>query len=249
MTIKGMLFNCATTFIEKSSNTLLFGGDKDYELHFSTMSYSPWKTDLDFQNTYKVVKHYTLVDKYRCYDLWSLLAESSKCAAGDILEVGVWRGGTGALLANRAKLMGLKAMTYLCDTFEGVVKAGSRDNFYRGGEHADTSESLVREVLGKFNTTEVEILKGIFPEESSDPISDRTFRFCHIDVDVYDSAKGVIDWVWPRMLPGGIVVFDDFGFHTAAGVTKLVNEWMAKNDAMVVQNLNGHGVVIKTMNN
>ena len=28
-----------------------------------------------------------------------------------------------------------------------------------------------------------------------------TFRLCHIDVDVYQSAKDVFDWVWPRLSP------------------------------------------------
>jgi hypothetical protein len=37
-------------------------------------------------------------------------------------------------------------------------------------------------------------------------IAGKTFRLCHCDVDVYESAKGVLDWVWPRLSPGGVVV-------------------------------------------
>jgi len=35
------------------------------------------------------------------------------------------------------KLENSKDTLYCCDTFEGVVKASSKDNFYKGGEHKD----------------------------------------------------------------------------------------------------------------
>ena len=60
-----------------------------------------------------------------------------------MLEVGVGRGGTGALLAKRAQ----GKTTYLCDTFTGVVKASSIDPTYRDGEHADTSADEAKAAL------------------------------------------------------------------------------------------------------
>jgi O-methyltransferase len=50
---------------------------------------------------------------------------------GSILEVGVWRGGTGAILAKGAEANGKRV--FLADTFEGAVKAGSKDTPYIGG--------------------------------------------------------------------------------------------------------------------
>ena len=46
----------------------------------------------------KQIKQNTLVDVYRCYELWSLAVRCAELP-GDTLEVGTWRGGTGALLA------------------------------------------------------------------------------------------------------------------------------------------------------
>ena len=91
----------------------------------------------------------------------------------------------------------------------------------------------------------VELLEGIFPDETGDRIAGETFRLCHCDVDVYESAKGVLDWVWPRLSPGGVVVFDDYGFPACPGVTKLVDEQRMRDDRLVLHNLNGHGILVK----
>ena len=47
------------------------------------------------------------------------------------------------------------------------------------------------------------------------------------------------------MVPGGIIVYDDFGFSSADGVTKYVEEQRQFSDRLVIHNLNGHAVVIK----
>jgi len=64
---------------------------------------APWLNDPAFLNIYNRVVQYTLVDLYRCYELWTLAQQASK-VDGAILEVGVWRGGTGAILAEANRL-------------------------------------------------------------------------------------------------------------------------------------------------
>lgn len=208
-------------------------------------TYSPWLLDADFQSCHATIKDYTLVDLYRCYELWHLLKQTSDLD-GDVLEVGTWRGGTGGLLGARAKMLGLSCDVFLCDTFEGVVKTGEKDKTYSGGEHADTSIPVVEELIEKLGVSNIKILQGIFPEDTAHEVGDRTFRFCHIDVDVYQSGKDVLDWVWSRMPVGGIVVFDDFGFASTTGITKLVHEEESRDDLVCIQNVNGHAVFIKT---
>lgn len=91
----------------------------------------------------------------------------------------------------------------------------------------------------------INILEGVFPEETGNKIAEKTFRFCHIDVDVYDSAKDILTWIWGRTVIGGIIVFDDYGFVTCSGIKALVNEQKAFKDRLVVHNLNGHAIIIK----
>jgi O-methyltransferase len=211
-----------------------------------TATYSPWHADASFNEAYEAVLGFTLVDKYRCFELWKLVEQSAKLPSGAILEVGVWRGGTGALIAKQAKECGIPGQVYLCDTFVGVAKAGQKDSGYRGGEHSDTTLQVVEElVFQKMNLDNVRILEGVFPDQTSHEIKDSEFRFCHIDVDVYQSAKDTVNWIWDKMVRGGIIVFDDYGFVGCDGITKYVEEIMSYNDRIVLHNLNGHAVIVK----
>lgn len=250
VSVKKKLAKNGKRFLEKSifwmRKTLVEKGldpERD-SLIMPWATYSPWLLDADFRACHAVIKDYTLVDLYRCYELWHLVGQTASLE-GDILEVGTWRGGTGALLGKRAALLGLAAEVFLCDTFEGVVKTGEADECYSGGEHADTSIPVVEEVKDRLGIANIGILKGIFPEETSGRIEDRLFRLCHIDVDVYQSGKDILEWVWPRLVLGGVVVFDDFGFASTKGITKLVHEMETRDDLISLQNVNGHAVFVK----
>ena len=216
-----------------------------YEDLFPFATYSPWNVDQEFIDAFDRMQNHTLVDKYRCYELWQLTEQAAKLPEGAILEVGVWRGGTGALIARKALNCGIEDTVFLCDTFSGVVKASENDQTYGGGEHSDTSAETVHELAREMQLSNVQILQGIFPEDTGHHVADRKFRLCHIDVDVYQSAKEVNQWVWDRLLPGGIVVYDDYGFQACDGVLKCVEEQRNMEDRVVLHNLNGHAVVIK----
>jgi O-methyltransferase len=206
-----------------------------------TAHYAPWLSDEAFGRLYDNVKEYTLVDIYRCFELWEL-AKQATMTPGDFLEVGVWRGGTACLLAEASAES--RKTVYLADTFAGVVKAGPGDGAYSGGEHADTSMKIVEQVLHSVGANNFRILQGIFPDETAHCI-DGTLAFVHIDVDVYKSTKDIFDWAFPRVSSGGIVVFDDYGSDRCPGVTRLCNELKHRSDLIFIHNLNGHAIVIK----
>ncbi len=215
-----------------------------YELVRPSATYSPWNKDETFLETYRVIQSHTLVDKYKCFELWTLV-EQSKKLSGSLIEVGVWRGGTGALIAKRSHLSGITDTVYLCDSFSGVVKASDRDSTYKGGEHSDTTRQTAQLLLDSLGLTNVTILEGIFPEQTARLIKEDKFRFCHIDVDVYQSAKETFDWIWNKMAIGGIIVFDDYGFKRCDGITQYVEEQIPNPDRITLHNLNGHAVVIR----
>lgn len=218
---------------------------KVYEPVFPKATYAPWKKDVAFLKTYDSVVGHTLVDKYRCYELWQLV-EQSKKIKGAILEVGVWKGGTGALIATKAKIEGISDTIYLCDTFKGVVMAKKgKDLYYKGGEHKDATREEVGKLVKKLSLNNTKILEGIFPTETGKLVESQHFRLCHIDVDVYGSAKKTTEWVWPKLSIGGIIVYDDYGFKSCEGVTSFVNEQKSKKDRITIHNLNGHAVIIK----
>lgn len=217
-----------------------------YELITTYANYAPWLQDAAFQNTYSRIKDNTLVDMYRCYELWELTAEIHALNNSvSFLEVGVWKGGTAGIIGKRLALLNSAAPFYLADTFTGIVKASEKDEFYNGGEHADTTfetvETLMKDMYGNYR-----ILTGIFPNDTAIQIDpDEKFGLCHIDVDVYQSAKDIVEWIWDRLIIGGMIIFDDYGFHTTTGVTMYVNEMKNMSDRVVIYNLNGHAIIIK----
>jgi O-methyltransferase len=203
-------------------------------------TYSPWLTDSAFLAAYRHVRKSTLVDIYRCYELWELARQSSH-VEGAILEVGVWRGGTGCLLALAAP----QKTVYLADTFEGVVNAGPRDTRYSGGEHADTSDKIALKLLTSARAANAQLLKGTFPRDTAAAITG-TIALLHVDVDVYQSARDAVEWALPRLMPGSIIVFDDYGFYGCEGITRCVQELRDQlHEFAFIHNLNGHAVFVK----
>lgn len=222
--------------------------DNPYETIRPAATYAAWRKDETFMDLFELVRANTLLDIYKCFSLWQLVKQSGKTGEeGDICEIGVWRGGSGALIASGVQRFKIASTVYLCDTFTGVVKTSERDGFYKGKEHADTSQKIVEQLVGKLNLHNVKIVKGVFPDEVMNHVINKRFRFVHIDVDVYISAKDVFRFIWPKVVLGGIVVFDDYGFKTTDGVTALVEELMeSMKNAVCVTNLNGQAVFIKT---
>lgn len=186
---------------------------------------APWSEDDQFLYWQTKVRAYTLVDKIRLFNLWHMVKETAKLGAGDVIEVGAWRGGSGCLMAKSAALYGTsKDRVYLCDTFSGVVKAGKNDDYYVGGEHADTSQDIVVSLAKELDLDNISILKGIFPEDTGRYVQEKKFRLAHVDVDVYKSAKDIVDFLWEQMLPMSIIVFDDYGFESCGGIRKYLDE-------------------------
>lgn len=206
-------------------------------------TYSPWLEDSDFLQMYKEAKNNTLLDIYRSYELYDFAKQYYK-KEGDIIEIGVWRGGSALFLSQGVKE---NENFYLCDTFEGVVKATEKDNKYIGGEHSDTSVDTVKNLFSVLGISNYTICKGIFPDETSHHITSDKIKICHIDVDVYQSAKEIFLWVHPKLAIGAAVIFDDFGFAACEGITTLVYEIIENYPEFIkIYNINGHAILIKT---
>ena len=231
---------CKERLANESGNNPLSNIKHSKVLPYAT--YSPWLIDKDFAAIYSRIITHTLVDIYRCYELWTL-AKQTATVDGDILEVGVWRGGTGAILAEAVKDISSKTV-YLADTFSGVVKAGENDTYYQGGEHADTSLEIVKELIQKQSLNNVTLLQGIFPEDTASKVTGK-ISLLHSDVDVYQSSKDIVEWCLPRLSIGGFIVFDDYGFSTCQGVTTYCEEFRKNPDFRFIHNLNGHAIFIK----
>ncbi len=217
--------------------------DKKHMRIIPNATYAPWLNDKKFMEIYTHVKGNTLVDIFRCYELWSL-AKQTYNIEGDIIEIGVWRGGSGALLAKAVESYESKKV-YLADTFYGVVKASFKDTKYKGGEHSNTSIEIVNDLLKSLSLSNAEIIVGMFPEETGNKVSGR-ISLLHCDVDVYKSCKDIVEWAIPKLSLGSILIFDDFGFSGCEGVATFCEEIKSTlHNFKFIHNLNGHAIFIK----
>jgi O-methyltransferase len=202
---------------------------------------APWLSDETFSKIYNAIRHNTLVDRPRCYSLY-LLLDQIRELPGDVLEVGTWRGGTGGMFATLLP----EKKVYLADTFAGVVKS-SKWEHYKDKAHNDTSEEMVSRFLtDDLGLKNVELLTGIFPEDTGVRVKDKKLAFVYLDVDVYLSTKDAFNYVWNNVLQHGIVAFDDYGMISACnGIKKFVDEIRNDEDKILIQNLNGQAYIIK----
>lgn len=202
---------------------------------------APWITDKAFSRLYETMRDNTLLDRTRCYGLY-LLAQQVKDIPGDVLEVGTWRGGTAAILTTVLK----NKTVYLADTFTGVVKSSEWEH-YSDKAHDDTSRQLVEDFLTKnIGATNFGVLEGIFPDDTGEALTAKQLALVYLDLDVYLSTKDAFEFVWERVSPGGIVVFDDYGMISACeGISRFVNEIKDDADKLFVWNLNGQAYIVK----
>lgn len=118
---------------------------------------------------------------------------------GCFVEVGVYKGGMAWHLAEIARERGVAL--HLFDTFTGIPFADPGDNNPRGAFN-DTSLAAVQEAI-----PDAEFHVGVFPDTL--PADLGKIAFIHCDCDQYRSVRAVIDYLWPLVVPGGIMVVDD----------------------------------------
>ena len=209
--------------------------------------FSPWTGHSDFQKLYQGVEVHTLVSPERCYTLASL-ARHSLHLDGDFAECGVYKGGTALLLCRvlqSGRLTTGKGKTlYLFDSFEGLPRENkSHDNVYGKGDFAIDSVKSVKELLRDFRDF-TDIRQGWIPD-TFQGLRDRSYAFAHIDVDLYQSTLDCCRYLYPRLVPSGVLLFDDYGFPAGRGEKDAVDEFFADKPETPITLLSGQSVVIK----
>jgi len=197
-----------------------------------------WDTDPPFTAIMKQIP-YTLVDPVRCYMLYQCALQASRLG-GDAAEVGVYRGGTARLIASA--MQESRARIHLFDTFEGMPSTDPAYDEHRQGDFSDTSLPSVQGNLA--GLTNVAFYPGFFPA-TAPPVAHLKFSLAHIDVDIYRSVLDCCAFFYPRMVPGGIMVFDDYGFDTCPGAKQGVDEFFRETRERPWYLPSGQCVVVK----
>jgi hypothetical protein len=204
-------------------------------------SKSYWQ-DRQFLDAYRALcgeNYRSLERKYTVSSFVGLV----KNARGDWAECGVYNGSTAYFMALANEATGASRQLYLYDSFEGLSAPGPLDGSYWYAGALTISEDAVRRNLSQFSN--IHIRRGWIPERFGE-VADRTFSFVHIDVDVYQPTRDSIEFFYPRLARGGILLCDDYGFDTCPGARRAMDDFFRGRPEQVVSLPTGQGFILKT---
>lgn len=207
------------------------------------MVYSPWYGEEDFEEAFKVVSHIPGTSRDCCY-LLRALARYAVDLDGHLAECGVWKGKTAYLIAEAASQQIEDKKRHLFDTFEGLPEPDPdphRDRIPQG-TFSDTFLDEVKTLLGPFNF--VEFHKGDI-SETLPSCRDVSFSFVHVDVDLYRSVLECCAFFYPRMVPGGVLVFHAYGLPSTPGAREAVDSFFQEHPETPIYLPTGQCVVIQ----
>jgi O-methyltransferase len=182
---------------------------------------------------------------------------------GDFAEFGIALGGSGICLARSLE----KGRRYIgFDLFGTIPPPTARDGArpherYKtiasgksagiGGEaYYGYIPNLYEVVRGNFASFEcpvddarIRLVKGLF-EDTLPRNGDVKIALAHIDCDWFDPVTLCLEYVWPRLSSGGIVILDDY--NDWDGCKKATDGFLSRNAGFEVMTLQPHAVVKKT---
>lgn len=137
---------------------------------------------------------------------------------GDLIECGVWRGGGCVFMAGYLKAYEMtERCVFVADSFEGLPKPTAAAD-----AGLDLSKDLYPELAVGLETVQatfaayglngenVQYLKGWF-KDTLPALHDRRFALLRMDGDLYESTMDILTNLYDNVVPGGVVIVDDFG--------------------------------------
>jgi hypothetical protein len=192
------------------------------------------------------VTPYTLTSPERIFSLMEAVTHVTRQKIpGTIVECGVWRGGS--MMATALTLRSLNCADrdlYLFDTFEGMTKPVDMDIDASGNAAID---EFTREQLGEdsssicyaslnevksamastgYNKDRIHFIRGKV-EETIPSQAPESIALLRLDTDFYESTRHELEYLFPRLSPGGILIVDDYGAWQ--GARKATDEFIARH--------------------
>lgn len=145
---------------------------------------------------------------------------------GAFAELGVYKGLTARLIHHYAP----ERILHLFDTFEGFTERARAAELKNTGDRivasqfADTSLARVRKFVRERNGN-VRYHAGYFPESIPPALNQETFAFVHLDADLYEPIFAGLEFFYPRVPVGGILLVHDY--NSWPGARKAVDDFFA----------------------
>jgi len=165
---------------------------------------------------------------------------------GEIAELGVYKGETAKLIHHYCPDRTLN----LFDTFEGFSeKDVSKENDQiRNSESVnnfkDTSVDSILRFIDPQNSN-VRVYQGYFPETVNKKLEQSIFSFVHLDADLFEPTKNGLEFFYPRVSSGGIILIHDY--NAWPGCRKAVDEFfcLKKEFPVPMPDKSGSAIIVK----
>ena len=155
------------------------------------------------------------------------LASGVRNLEGDFAEVGVYAGSTAKTICT-AK--GEKRF-HICDTFTGLPQPTAED---RGAEEEGRFSWGLESIRAYLHAyPNLEYHEGVCPHSIEGKLDDTRFCFVHLDVDLYSSTRQCLEYFFPRVVPGGVLISHDYSL--LRGVRQAFTEFTADRAEQVIE--------------
>lgn len=163
----------------------------------------------------------------RLWILWQA-ARNTAGLDGAAAEIGTYRGGSAAFLSRALAAAGAPGRTlHVIDTFAGHPDdqlSQHDDDTHKGGDKFKaTSYEDVRDFLS--GDAGVVVHQGDFASVVG-RLPDDVYSLVHIDVDIYEPARQCLEYFAPRLVPGGVIVLDDYAAPACPGIDRAAAEFL-----------------------
>ena len=221
-------------------------------------------TDKDFSRLYSLVNEFTMTGWERCYAAYRAVNYICSCGIeGDIVECGVWRGGTCMLMASQLKNLGqTERDIYLYDTYRGMSEPTTVDIGFDGMDAIKVHKNLQRAGYNKwaiatlpdvranmqsvgYNSEKLHFVEGLV-EDSIPRTRPEQIAILRLDTDWFESTYHEMQHLYPLLAPGGVLIVDDYGdWH---GARKAVDQYLSENGIRILLNrVAGAAIGVKSM--
>lgn len=210
--------------------------------------------DKDFASIYQACKPFTMTSVERMYALYKAVEYIVKNKIeGDIVECGVWRGGSSMLVAKTLQFFGDTSRNlYLYDTYEGMSAPTEADKDAMGNsadalmkaEAGDKENSVwcladladVQRNMKSTNypTDKIHFIKGKVEDTIPQQMPSNQLAILRLDTDWYESTRHELVHLFPVLRSAGVLIIDDYGHWQ--GAKKAVDEYFAQSPSPILLN-------------
>jgi O-methyltransferase len=216
----------------------------------ATNHFSPFTADPQFTALYDEMAARWFADEVvdARWRMWLLTrwARHARSVPGAFAEFGTYRGGCAWMVLSTAEL-GPERRFYLFDTFAGIphenlTEAERASEF--GGRLADTSVEYVAQLLAPWGDIPQLVPGDVFATTESAPAG--PLAFAHIDLNAAAPTEHVLRYVYDRLSPGGVIVFDDYGWTGYEDQRARIDAFVASRPEELVALPTGQAVLLRS---